>query len=515
MTFMKVSLPAGMVLFMLCQAAALAATLKSSDDAFSLNVPGKWQVSESTDPRSALLAKKGKAQIKIQSLSRPATEKALTAKLQATRIKLRKGGVEVPNKILSVTTEEGIKVFFLQFVSKGKEYRSGYFNLADQSYSFLLTGLSDAEFEALSVSLVPLAEEGGTSPAEQEEPAEQTAAPAPAAAELPAPPVNTLPAASTDTLGAPPASDTFAAGGAKPEPADLPPLPKRQVGDMLMLFLAAVAVSAAALGYRAFAGRSREEVPAAPPVPGSLFPFRVERKYFSFPIVFNVKDAAGQQYRAVSHRVPALVLSSGLVLYFLLKALVQFFIFAGVEMNNVPDLVVTAILRLLSLSNFMIFIGALLTISFRKKLKVYDPAGHLFIDVCEKRLSMFSQIFLIRDHAGNALGKMKRVGFVLIRRRWQLLDNEDKVLIDIREDSSGKAIARKFLGHLWGLLRTNYKISDGNSEAGELKRDFSIWNRYTLDLASLQNPAPDPHLVMATSLFIDIVDPDRWHPWHG
>ncbi len=89
MTFKKVLLPATMVLFALCRAAA-AATLRSSDDAFSVNVPGKWQVPESTDPRSALLAKKEKAEIKVQSLSRPAPDEALTAKLQATQKKLKK-----------------------------------------------------------------------------------------------------------------------------------------------------------------------------------------------------------------------------------------------------------------------------------------------------------------------------------------------------------------------------------------------------------------------------------------
>jgi|GEM_PF-2963963 len=512
MTFKKASLPAALVLA-LCQA-AFAATLKSSDDVFSLNVPGIWQVSESTDPRSALLAKKGKAEIKIQALSKPATEKELTAKIQATQKKLKKGGVAVPARISTVATEEGVKISFIQFVSKGKGYRSGYFNLAGRSYNFLLTGLSGAEFESIYGTLVPLEENAEPAPAEQPEPVGKIAAPAPAAAELPAPPANTQPAAA-DTLGAPPAADSFAAGGAKPEPADLPPLPKRNVGDMLLLFLVAAGLSAAALGYRAFAGRNQAGVPVAAPVPGSLFPFRVERRNFSFPIVFDVKDAAGQQYRAVSYRVPALLLGTGAVVYFLVSALVQLLVFAGVELRSLPVVVLLPISSLISLSNLMILVGAVLTMAFRKKLKVYDPSGHLFIDVCEKRLSMFSQIFLIRDHAGNALGKMKRVGFVLIRRRWQLLDNEDKVLIDIQEDSAGKAIARKLLGHLWGLLRTNYRISDGNSEAGELKRDFSIWNRYTLDLASLQNPAPDPHLVMATSLFIDIVDPDRWHPWHG
>ena len=328
----------------------------------------------------------------------------------------------------------------------------------------------------------------------------------PGAADLP-------PAPSTDTLAAPPAAAAFAAGAPKAEPGDLPPLPKRNVGGALSIFLIAIVLSAGALGYRAFAGKA-PAAPEANPVPGSLFPFRVERRYFSFPIVFDIQDAAGQQYRAVSYRVPALLLGTGVVGYFLLKALVQLLVFAGIDLNTLPEIALLAIVRVLALVNILMFVGILLSVFFRKKLKVYDPSGNLLFDVCQKRLTFASQYFLIRDAAGNELGKMKRVGFILIRRRWQLLGAEDKVLLDIREDSAARALARRLLGHLWGLLRTNYLITGENSATGEIKRDWSIWNRYTLNVQGLGS-VPDPRLVMATSLFVDIIDPDRWHPWHG
>lgn len=529
MTLKKASLPAAIALFALLQAPAMAATLKSFDDGFSLNVPGKWQSTDSTDPSSVLLAKKGRAEIKIRVLPAPAADKALAAKLQATRKKLKKGGVAVPGTISSAATGEGGKIFFIQFDSKGKKYHSGFFNLAGQSYGFLTTGLSGAEFNALAGSLAPLPEEGEPA-AEPREPAAQAAAPAAAAASLPPadnsgpgpaadpaadPAAASLPPSpSTDTLSAPPADASFAAGAAAGrEPADLPPLPKRNVGGSLSLVMIAIVLSAVSLGYRALAGKTPEG-PEAKPAPGSLFPFRVEKRYLSFPLVFDIKDAAGQQYKGVSYRVPALLLSSGLVIYFLLKALVQFMVFTGVDQNNVPTAALMAIVSLISLASFMIFLGIVLGLFFRTKLKVYDSSGNLVLDVCQKRFTFASLYFFIRDPAGNELGKMKRVGFVFIRRRWQLLGPGDKVLLDIREDSLAKAFARRLLGHLWGLLRTNYILSDDNGEIGGLKRDWSIWNRYTLDVQGL-NSLPDPRLVMATSLFVDIIDPDRWYPWHG
>lgn len=519
MTFKKVSLPIAIAFFTLLQAAAVAATLKSFDDGFSLNVPGKWQSTDSTDPSSVLLATKGQAEIKIRVLPAPADDKALIAKLQATRKKLKKGGVAVPAAISTAATGEGGKIFFIQFPSKGKKYHSGFFNLAGQSYGFLATGLSGAEFKALAGSLaaLPEAEEPGAEaqakPAQTaaslppaEKPGPEPAA-APAQAEL-------QPAPAADTLTAPPADTSFAAGGAtSQEPADLPPLPKRNVGGSLSLVLIAVVLSAGALGYRAFAGKAQEG-PEVKANPGSLFPFRVERRYFSFPIIFDIKDAAGQQYKAVSPRVPALLLGTGVVAYFLTNALVQLLAFAGVSVENIPSIALLAVVGILSLAKLLIFLGVILGMFFRTKLKVYDASGNLVLDVCQKRLTFASLFFIIRDPAGNELGKMKRAGFVFIRRHWQLLGAEDKVLLDIREDSVARAFARRLLGHLWGLLRTSYILSDDNGEIGELKRDWSIWNRYTLDVQGL-NALPDPRLVMATSLFVDIIDPDRWHPWHG
>lgn len=525
MTFKKASLPAAIAFLALFHSAAAAATLRSLDDGFSLNVPGKWQDAESADPVSVLLARKGREEIKIRALPEPVSDKALMAKLQATRKKLKKGGVSVPARISSAATGEGGKVFFIQFTSKGKRFHSGFFNAGGMSYGFLLTGLSNSEFKALAGSLASLPETEGPGTEARVEPAGRTSAPAaaaaPSAAELPAPPPTadtlapgTPPAASTDTLAAPPADAAFAAGGTTREPADLPPLPKRNVGGSLFLVLVAVVLSAAALGYRAFSGKARE-VPEIKPVPGAIFPYRVEKRYLSFPLVFDIQDAAGQQYRAVSYRVPALMLSSGLVIYFLMKALVQLLTFAGVEQSRVPVPVMMGIVGLMSLSSFLILGGVVLGLFFRKKLKLYDPSGNILMDVCEKRMTFASQYFLIRDPAGNEVGKMKRVGFFFVRRHWQLLGGGDKVLLDIREDSAGRAIARRLLGHLWGLLRTSYIISDENGrEIGGLTRDWSIWNRFTLDVQGL-NSIQDPRLVMATSLFVDIIDPDRWYPWHG
>lgn len=485
---------------------AVAAVLRSSDRAFSLDLPGEWVAGEADSAAVVLQAENDHAEITVRALPAPFAETQQKTRLRATQAKLKKKGVAA-KKIYSIATASGLRFSFIEFVSEGRRYQSGYFNLGGRTYSLLAADLSAKEFKAIPASLGPLAAEEPAAPA-----AQAAAAPAgepvpPAVSQLSAPPE-----AADGALAAPPAETPPGEGTAPEVPAELPALPERNMGSSLMLVLIALGLSAAALGYRAVAKKDHETV-ETPPVPGSLFPLHIEKRYLSFNTVFDIKDAAGQEYKAVSPRVPTLMLGTGLVLYFLLKATVQGMLFAGVDLETVPMAVLQPISSLLSLSNLLIMVGAVLFVFFRKKMKLYDASGKLLLDVCQKRFSFGSLYFMIRDAAGVEGARLKRVGFVLIRRRWQLLDLEGNVLLDIQEDSAGRAIARKFFGHLWGLLRTNYVVSAGGAEVGAIKREWSVWNRYNLDIAPLTKV--NPELALAAALFVDIADPDRWHPWHG
>jgi uncharacterized protein YxjI len=475
---------------------ARAEVLISSDRGVSLDLPGRWTALEPESDAVVLQAENDHAEIKVRALPQALTDTEFKAKLQATQRKLKKSGV-VARKIYDIPTAGGARFCFIEFDSEGRRYQSGYFTLAGRSYGLLAADLTVAEFRAIPASLAP--------PAAQ-------ATPAPAAPALPQP-LSQPPAAAPDgdpgALAAPP-SETLPETAAPA--ADLAPLPERKVGGSLWLLLLVVLVSAGALGYRAYAGKRREAQEESP-LPASAVSFHIEKFYPAFNTVFNIRNAAGQEYRAVSPRLPTLLLGTGIVLYLLIKASVQGLMFAGVEFESVPVFILSGLSSLLSLSNLLIGLGAILFFFFRKKMKLYDASGSLLLDVCQKRFSFGSQYFMVRDASGTEGARIRRVGLVFVRRRWQLQDLEGNVLLDVREDSAGRALARKFLGHLWGLLRTNYVISAGEQEVGEIKREWAIWNRYNLRLQPPQGL--DPELALATALFVDIADPDRWHPWHG
>lgn len=505
------SLAGAFALLMLSQPIAWSAVLRSSDRVFSLDIPGEWTAEVPSNGTVVLQVENDHADIKVRKLAQPLTDAAIKAKLQDAQAQFKKSGIQA-KKVYVIPTASGAQFSFIEFISKGRRYQSGYFSLNGSTYWLVAADLTVTEFRAIPASLALLAGEEDTSGRPADTAADTGTGPAAvgpgaSSSQLPA-----APAPPPDSLDAPPAENSFGNGGAPAAPAELPPLPERNVGGSLMLLFAAVVLSAAALAYRAYAGRSRETAEATPAA-GSVFPIHIEKQYMALHTVFGIKDAAGHEYRAVSPRIPSLLLGTGIVLYLLMKAAVQGILFAGIDLHAVPELIVTVILNLMALSNYLIAAGAVLFFFFRKKMKLYDASAGLVIDVCQKRFTFGSQYFLVRDAAGAELARIKRVGLVLIRRRWQLLDPEGKVLLDIQEDSAGKAIARKFFGHLWGLLRTNYVISADNSEIGGIIREWSVWNRCNL---RLDPPAGlDPRLALAAALFVDIVDPDRWHPWHG
>lgn len=513
---LKSALFAGLLLF--CRPAAQGAPLFSDNGVFFVDIPGSWVQDVSDNRAIVMLATSGRKKVTIsipRSIQGEASEKEIKIAIQGIREAYGKQGIQT-SRIYNFRTKSGGRLYFTQYVSGGTKGQAAFFNFAGQVYAMETSGLADPEFQAIPKTLTaqqaapPVAAGAREEAAPPGLPAAQPGA-ADTVAGLPPPPAGGG-GEPAQGLGAPPAETAYGAEETPGRPAELPPLPKRQVGGALSLFFALALISAAVLGYRAVVKREIE-APGEPPPPGAVLPFRAEKDYRAFPLAFDVADASGQWYRAVSPRWPSLLLGSGIILYFLLTVTVQGMDFAGLDLRAIPISLVMGLSGLLTLSNFLIVTGALLFLFFRKKLKVYDPSGGLMLDITQKRVTFASLFFFIRDEEGNDVAGLRRKGFAIIRRHWELVDPEGNVIVNIREDSAGKAIARKFLGHLWGLLRTNYIIYGEKGEIGAIRRDWSVWNRYRLHLDPPANL--DPRLAMAAAVMIDVVDPDRWYPWYG
>src|SRR5439155_1383823 len=72
----------------------------------------------------------------------------------------------------------------------------------------------------------------------------------------------------------------------------------------------------------------------------------------------------------------------------------------------------------------------------------------------------------------------------IVRKRWYVKAPDGTTLYVAKEDSIILSLLRRFLGPLFGLLRTNFIIVRNGSEdvVGEFNRKFTLLDRYVLDL---------------------------------
>jgi len=92
-----------------------------------------------------------------------------------------------------------------------------------------------------------------------------------------------------------------------------------------------------------------------------------------------------------------------------------------------------------------------------------------------------------------------------IRKRWQCLSPEGQVLFLAIEDSIVLSLARRLLGSLYGVLRTNFIIvtPDAQQTLGEFNRNFTILDRYVLDLSRDPHCRLDRRLALALGVMLD------------
>jgi hypothetical protein len=79
------------------------------------------------------------------------------------------------------------------------------------------------------------------------------------------------------------------------------------------------------------------------------------------------------------------------------------------------------------------------------------------------------------------------------------------VMCVAKEDSIILSLLRRVLGPLFGLLRTNFLITRGDTDMviGEFKRKFTILDRYVLDLSPDRRRDLDRRLGLALGVMLD------------
>jgi hypothetical protein len=168
---------------------------------------------------------------------------------------------------------------------------------------------------------------------------------------------------------------------------------------------------------------------------------------------------------------------------------------------------------------FLLILSLFLTILF---LIMIVPKRHIFFYADESKEELLLQVqqdkkfqFLIATYTvvnpeGECLGRMrKNYLYNFLRKRWDVLDADGKNLLLIaREDSLLLSLMRRFLGPLFGFLRTNFILvlprADGvEATRGEFNRKFTVFDRYVLDMTRDRPRMIDRRLAVALGVLLD------------
>ncbi|HEY0551447.1 MAG TPA: hypothetical protein VGF13_17715 [Verrucomicrobiae bacterium] len=249
----------------------------------------------------------------------------------------------------------------------------------------------------------------------------------------------------------------------------------------------------------------------APPVlAGGVFDrdqFLLRQKHFSISEKYYVWDEGGQPILFVE-RPAHLLRNLGAFLAGALSAIIVGGGLIAVAMAT-PD----------NVKPFLIFagiIGAIFTmlavsiaLSAKRHVNFYsdDTKRELVLQIFQdKKVAIIRATYTVADAAGTAIAMLdKNYIYNLIRKRWYCTNPDGTLICMAKEDSVILSLLRRFIGPLFGILRTNFIFvaPDGETVLGEFNRKFTILDRYAVDLTSDPTRSLDRRIALALGVMLD------------
>ena len=162
----------------------------------------------------------------------------------------------------------------------------------------------------------------------------------------------------------------------------------------------------------------------------------------------------------------------------------------------------------------VILVGAFaagIAISAKRHVTFYrdESKRERLLDILQdKKFQPITMTYTVRDARGRPLARLgKNLLFNFIRKRWYVWapGPDRRLLFLAKEDSVILSLLRRFLGPLFGLLRTNFIFLPAGTEdvIGEFKRKFTILDRYVLDMTADPHRLMDRRIALALGVMLD------------
>jgi uncharacterized protein YxjI len=136
-----------------------------------------------------------------------------------------------------------------------------------------------------------------------------------------------------------------------------------------------------------------------------------------------------------------------------------------------------------------------------------EQKNHPFLEVLQD--SKFQPIvatYTVRIPDGSVIGHFrKNYLYNFFRKQWQVLGPGGELVAMAKEDSILLSVLRRFLGSLYGILRTNFILVRGDSEQviGEFNRKFTLFDSYVLDLSADVGHVLDRRVALGLGVMLD------------
>ncbi|AMV39546.1 hypothetical protein VT85_19070 [Planctomyces sp. SH-PL62] len=127
----------------------------------------------------------------------------------------------------------------------------------------------------------------------------------------------------------------------------------------------------------------------------------------------------------------------------------------------------------------------------------------------DRKFELFTTTFTVCRPDSKVLARIRKNQLSnIFRKKWTVADAEGLPLFIAKEDSLILSLLRRFLGPLFGALRTNFVFvtptPDGNEQIrGEFNRKFTLVDSYVLDMSRDRPPRIDRRIGIALGVLLD------------
>lgn len=188
---------------------------------------------------------------------------------------------------------------------------------------------------------------------------------------------------------------------------------------------------------------------------------------------------------------------------------VIFLVFGGLA-SQMGDHPLQAVLWIVGgLLGFVAFLVVFIAIFPKRHVTFWKDSSRTekLLQVLQDRKVMpIIESYTVCDATGEILARLKKNIFTnLFRRKWVCYRPDGSVWCVAKEDSLILSLLRRLIGPLFGILRTNFIICDGETDEviGEFNRKFTLFDRYVLDLRADPDRRLDRRVALALGVMLD------------